>query len=536
MHLENELSLSEFADFEIEAAPDDTPSDADRQRQFVAALIGSASLALGLVGNVLLYANPVGINLLLYVAVGLGVAFGLLRYLRHPVAVHHAAFAVPALIFAGLLGVRLAPQLVLFNFAAMTGSLLVVIHFTGTPLFLGGRWSEPLKRTLETLVTGWMKSLRAVLPDSLRWFGQTELNNRQVTTLRSVLRGALIALPVAAVFTMLLSSADLVFADAATDALLFFLPDNAPSVVGQAMTIAFLTMVALTGYYTLLRDWEEREDVPMPGKPGRLRLNIIEASTVLGSINVLFVAFVGIQARYFFGGEANITAQGYTYADYARRGFYELLAVSCMTMLLLIVLESLTYRKREEEKVFRALVALMVGLTFVILAAAFQRLALYESAYGYTRVRVMSGTFMIWLALLLGALLVAILRHRPIVFTVACVVTAMGFVLTLNVINLDGFIARHNIARFEDTGRLDVPYLLSLSDDAIPTVAALIDDPALDVFEREQLLDGLRARLAALDVDRDERGLLSYHAGTSRAWRALDERRDVLKSDLTIFK
>jgi hypothetical protein len=273
---------------------------------------------------------------------------------------------------------------------------------------------------------------------------------------------------------------------------------------------------------------ETIEDSVPREKPRRFRLNMIEASTVSGSVNFLFVAFVAVQARYFFGGEANITAQGYTYAEYARRGFYELLAVSCMTMALLVALESLTYRKREEERLFRGLVTLMVTLTFVILIAAFRRSNLYENAYGYTRIRVMSGTFMIWLAVLLGVLLVAIVRHRRALFWTSCIVTGLGFILTLNLMNMDGFIASHNIARFEESGKLDVGYLLSLSDDAVPTVATLIDNRDLETSDRVQLLNGLGVRLAELDRDRETRGLFGYHVGKARAWQALDNYRQLL--------
>jgi hypothetical protein len=199
-----------------------------------------------------------------------------------------------------------------------------------------------------------------------------------------------------------------------------------------------------------------------------------------------------------------------------------------MTMLL-VTLESLTYRKREEEMTFKSLTVMMIALTFVILIAAFRRLSLYEDAYGYTRIRVMSGTFMVWLAVLLGVLLIAILRHRREVFWIGCIATGLGFVLTLNLINMDGFIARHNIERFADTGKLDVGYLLSLSDDAIPTVATLLDNNELDAVQSEQLRRGLGARLYVLDRDQKERDPFGYHIGKTRAWRALDSYRPTLE-------
>ena len=528
MQAESKITFPDLDDLIGFAEP--TITDEARAQQFTAMLIVSASLGIGLIGNLLFHASPLGINIFLYVALCTLAALGLLVYLRRPIVRKHAAFAIPAAIFALLLGVRLAPPLILFNTAALLGSLMIVVHFSGTTRFLGGSWLRPLQRTIVTVYIGWIISLQAVVPDCFRWLGQTNLGSQHMANLRSALRGVLIALPVVAVFTVLLSSADMMFGDLAGQALTLFLPDSASSVFEQLVLIAAFSLIFLTACWTMLEDRADsvQEQDRRSAKPHRFRLNMIETSTVLGSVNFLFAAFVLIQARYLFGGQANITTQGYTYAEYARRGFYELLAVSCMTMILLITVESLTYRKRAEEPVFRGLVGLMVGLTFVILVAAFLRLKLYEDAYGFTRIRVMSGTFMLWLTILLGVLLVAILWHRRDLFWIGCLVTSLGFVLTLNLMNMDGFIAGRNIARFEATGKLDVYYLLSLSDDAIPTVATLIENPDLDEFRHTQLLRGLGVRLVELDHDREARGPFGYHIGKSRAWRVLDQHRATL--------
>ncbi len=532
MQAETEIPLPEFEEIlsAAGARPDD---DETRFRQFTAAVIAAASLLLGLIGNLLFYGSPIGINVFLYGSLFSIAAFTLLFCFQRPVIAKHAVFIIPALSFALLLGVRLAPQLILFNTMMMLGSLLIVIHFVGVRHFLGEHWSDILQRTVETIAFGWLKSLQDVVPDSLHWFGQTELDNQQLANVKSALRGLLITLPVVIVFTLLLSSADAVFSDLAERTISLFLPESGASVIGQTLLVSILTLGSLTAFWTMLNRSSDAPSSlihPLQRKTQRFRLNIIETSTVLGSVNLLFTAFVIIQARYLFGGTANINTQGYTYAEYARRGFYELLAVSFMTMLLLVTLDSLTYRKREEENIFRGLVVLIIALTFVILIAAFRRLDLYENAYGYTRIRVMSGAFIVWLALLLGALLAAILRHQRELFQIGCLITALGFALTLNLMNMDGFIARHNIERFEDTGKLDIAYLLSLSDDAIPTVAALVDHTDLDGTQRDHLLYGLQTRLYALDRDHNNRDLFSYHIGQARAWRALDSYRDILQS------
>jgi hypothetical protein len=65
-------------------------------------------------------------------------------------------------------------------------------------------------------------------------------------------------------------------------------------------------------------------------------LGFTEAAIVLGSVAVLFAAFVYIQFQYFFGGQANIHIDGYTYSEYARRGFGELITVAVFSLLLIL--------------------------------------------------------------------------------------------------------------------------------------------------------------------------------------------------------
>ena len=79
--------------------------------------------------------------------------------------------------------------------------------------------------------------------------------------------------------------------------------------------------------YALLSSAKEK--VSTGGAP-RLRpfLGWLEAVTVLACVDLLFIFFVAIQFRYFFGGQTNISFEGFTYSAYARRGFGELLAVA----------------------------------------------------------------------------------------------------------------------------------------------------------------------------------------------------------------
>lgn len=517
-------------------AETDHHADADASAQgALAALTVAASLGLGVVADLFFYGTRPGINLPLFTLLFLGVGFALLARTGRRTYARHLVFALPAVLGAALLSLRAAPSLILLNFLLLGGSVFVVVRFASEPRFLGGDWLEPVVSAFHFALVGWVEGPLLLLARSGQFARRIELERAQLRQGATVLRGLALTIPVVVVFGLLLSSADMVFGEIVARGLGWLRPANPAALVAQAMLIGVVTWGALAAFKWLLYGpLETPATAAHQGVTSRpwLRLSMVETSMMLGSVNTLFLAFMLIQARYLFGGEANITAQGYTYAEYARRGFWELLAVSCLTMVLALVLDAWTVRKRAQERAFRWLVTGLVGLTLLLLVAAYYRLHLYEAAYGFTRIRVSSGVFMGWLGVLLLIVLASVWAGRRGWFWPGACVVAVGFVLTLNVINLDAFIARQNIARFEDGERLDIAYLLALSDDAVPVLADLLDHDGLSETQRTGLRSGLGERLWLLDRDRDARHVLGYHAGRAAAWRALDARRAVLADDI----
>jgi hypothetical protein len=206
-------------------------------------------------------------------------------------------------------------------------------------------------------------------------------------------------------------------------------------------------------------------------------LGFPEAVTVLASVNMLFAAFVGVQFRYFFGGQATVVADGLTYAEYARRGFGELVVVAGVSLALHLALAGLTRRESARQRwTFTILAAALTGLVLVILASAFQRLLLYEQAFGFTRLRTVVHVFIVWLGLLLVALLVLELADRVRLFLLASLIAVVGFAATLNVLGVDQLIARHNLARAAQGAELDIGYLERLSPDAVPVLVGSLPE------------------------------------------------------------
>jgi hypothetical protein len=115
-----------------------------------------------------------------------------------------------------------------------------------------------------------------------------------------------------------------------------------------------------------------------------------------------------------------------------------------------------------------------------------------------------------------------ILWYQPDRFAIGALVAALGFLITLNVVNPDAFIARQNLARYQAIGKLDMYYLTRLSDDAIPILVRHIDQ--VGDADRPVLNDHLKARLNDMQNNPAWRRWPAFHLARWRAYRLLAER------------
>ena len=331
-----------------------------------------------------------------------------------------------------------------------------------------------------------------------------------------VIRGLLLALPVVAVFGALLSAADPIFNDTLTD--LFRLIDlkRLPEYLVRLVNILLLAYVFVgTLLHAVLPDEALAGRDLVVGAPRVL--GSTEAFIVLGSVNLLFAAFVVVQFRYFFGGQENITMTGYTYSEYARRGFFELVTVAVLSLALIASLGALTRREQAGQfRVFSILSSLLVVLVWVMLVSAFLRLQLYEEAYGFTRQRMYTHLFIPWLGLLLLVTVILQAQRREAYFLFSALLVGIGFVFTLGLANVDGLIADLNIQRANQGSELDDRYLMNLSDDATPALVDSFLSSETGQEVREHLGAILACRIYRM-ADSEPQPWQGYHPGMAAA-------------------
>ncbi len=355
----------------------------------------------------------------------------------------------------------------------------------------------------------------------------TDQGTQPKTNFAPVLRGILLALPVVWLFATLLSSADLVFATKIEN---FFELFNFSKMIEYGYRSIYIVILAyvLSGVYLVALTRipaQKPEELPMNTRI----LGFIEAVIVLGSVNLLFAAFVIIQSQYFYGGEANIVAEGYTYAEYARRGFGELITVAVGSLMLFFVLSNLAKREGGQKRIFSGLGVMLAVLIGVILVSAFQRLLLYEDAYGFTRLRTYPHVFMIWVGLLLVAFVGLEIAGKERYFAFATVMATLGFVLSLNLINVDGLIVRENLTTARGPRFFDRNYLLTLSTDATPALFEYFDDPTTPNWLHNELGFVLACQSAQVWDESAELSWPSYHFSRARAAILFLEHAEAMK-------
>jgi hypothetical protein len=262
----------------------------------------------------------------------------------------------------------------------------------------------------------------------------------------------------------------------------------------------------------------------------------VEATIILGSVVLLFAAFVVVQFQYFFGGTTNINVEGYTYAEYARRGFGELVTVAFFALLMLMSLTAVTRRETEaQRRFFSGLGVALVALLLVMLFSAFKRLGLYEEAYGFSRLRTYTHVFLVWLGLLLIVTIALEILRKERMFTFAMLIASFGFATSLPIMNVDAFIVRQNIQReihaAANTVDLDAQYFLDLSDDAVPELVAAYQNPSLPDSVHEKIGASLACIRHQRGLDERKPGWQSFHFATFNADKAFAS----IKKDLNGF-
>lgn len=330
---------------------------------------------------------------------------------------------------------------------------------------------------------------------------------------RGVIKGLLLAIPMLMVFASLFAAADARFSaylSSVSEIFSFMAVEHLITMtLMSVLTFGLLAMVLRT---------------PDPGRINvseKLSLGREETLIIMGSLVSLFLVFVVLQASYLFGGQDIIEqTSGLTLAEYARRGFFEMLVVAGLTLLVLLAMTGL----RCDKRIFRPLAVVMVVLVLVIMISALQRLLMYVQAFGLTVDRLLALGVMLWLAGTLVGFVLTVLRGRPQGFAFGAVVSGMVLLLVAGAMNPAAIVAKTNIGRSvaDADNPVDVNYLVGLGGDAVPVILAHYDE----LPERVQCQLG-HALMGWLNMPA-QTDWRQWNRSRAAALRAVDQNRDKL--------
>jgi len=453
-------------------------------------ILGAATV-LGVSGDLLLRAMPWGLNALLCTA-GLVAAAAYIAH-RHRIAVSADALwlAVAILLLASNFIARDSMALrALDSIGLAILCCLACLNLRGVAVRGLHAW-EYVQAGLAAAVGACVGAFALVGRD-VRW---EELpSGGALRYLRAAGAGTLLALPLLLVFGGLFASADAVFSNVLAGA---FDID-----FGAVASHTFLIAVGTTLAGGVLWSALLRAVAQPTGGPGRgFSLGIVPVGTALGLLDALFLLFVVIQLRYFFGGTDLIQrTTGLTYAEYARRGFFELVAASALVLPILLAADwAVRNEAPQQRRSFRSLAGLLILLLAVVMASALERMRLYVDQFGLSEVRLYATAFMVYVAGIVGWFGWTVLRGQPRRFAFGALVQGFAVLAGLHVLNSDAFIVRTNLGRLPHDRPFDAKYAASLSADAVPVLLAAV--PRLGGAEQCRLSARLLARWARGDDD-----------------------------------
>lgn len=442
-------------------------------------LIISLALALGMLADYLFYQKSIGVS---FFAFNLAVIiFSLILAKRFEIKINKAQIfiLIAVLLFSAGMFLRASSFLGFFNFC---GSVYLLFFFFS--LFLN-------KNILNFSFLGYiafpifffLKSFRGAARFVEKHKNKIpEKNKIGSKEFRGVIKGIIIAAPFLVVLLWLLSSADLVF-QAYLGKIFNFNLNFDLEIILRALIILVVSYLFLGVFFKITED-KKTEDIKNESEEIK-PLGFIESSTILILVELLFLVFIAVQFFYLFGGKDYVWGieEYITYSQYAKKGFYKLIAVSIVSFLLVYGIDILGKRESsKEKKTFKILGAALVLEISIIIYSAWTRMAVYVDGYGLTFSRFLVFALLLWIFSVFMIFLYKIISEKQkAVFLFAVFCLSIIFWTGINLINPDGFIAKENIKRLTQRKELDLYYLNNLSTDAIPETVKIFK---IDVSEK----------------------------------------------------
>lgn len=318
-----------------------------------------------------------------------------------------------------------------------------------------------------------------------------------------------IGLPLSFIIVAMLMSADDVFKNMVITLLgNLFLPQN-------MIIVLFLFLSGFWIFYCFVCGLARNESEEKQIKQAEPMIAITFTSILL----FIYVLFCGIQILYLFAQKGNLP-QEYTYAAYARKGFFELLFVSIINFLMLVIC-NLKFRKSRVLDIILISVSLCNGI--MIVSSAY-RMMLYVEAYHMTIMRMLVFWFLAILAVSMIGVIYSIYKKEYKLYRYLFLVLFL-FVTGMSFLKPEAFVVRYNLEHMNYYTKGDVYYWMTLSYDVVPELVKI--DVQKIVLEEEAPQEKTEVKQEMMEKyfisvikDYEQRDIRTYHIGMENAYKA----------------
>lgn len=324
-----------------------------------------------------------------------------------------------------------------------------------------------------------------------------------------IILGFIIALPMVMVALMLLSSADAIFEKFVSNSFNAINMDFIGLILWRFTVFLIVSVILYSTWVSLPRVNQKNQDDRVTDKEVKKYVTPLISGTVLIMLNSIYLVFVYIQIRFLFLAQSTTLLGDYHYANYAREGFFELMVLCLFNVSGMWAIHQLTH----ENKWIKVALLTTIGCTFVMILSSAYKMYLYESAYGFTRLRLYVYMILIYLAVFMLVLTLGVIKSK---WQIMRYVILFGLVYFIFVayINWDSVIVDRNIKHYYQTGQIDMLYLANLSEDAVPEL--------LEFMKKEPNLVSDEVRSMILSVDNKD-WFFEYNIRNARSKKAIDD-------------
>ena len=465
---------------------------------------------LSILQSILFWEKELGISVILFV-ISFLVGLIYLMY-KHKKVENKKAFilAIPIILLS-------ATYFIYHNTLFQTVNVLAIVLLTIIMCIYATRLHVKIQEFLVkaiALLAGSFESISDVI-DSLKnkFMKKEDIENEKSEKLKQGLKSFIYAIPVILIVLMLLMSADSVFANIFENIFgefqHIFMAENFVMFCLR-VCIIIIFFFFFSGFFVNILKKDTMFNSESEEKIMEIRIEKMTINMILTILNMFYFIFSIIQFTSLF---SNINTNDFDYATYARQGFFQLMIISFINIVMIILAK---VNKENISSYTKGMSILTLLFTMVILLSAFFRMNLYEKAYGYTYLRlfvyyILATEFILILPIGLWILdkKIDILKWTIGIITIMYVI--------LNFSNIESTIAERNVDRYfenQEENEIDLGYLFHhTGTDAIGQIKRLLNAKDESVVERvKEYLLLEKEELQNTETNWQETNLSEIHA------------------------